>query len=68
MVRMNDYWMSSTVAAAMLGISRSQVNRLAAGGELNAEKIGGVWMFRSSDVDAYALARGRVGSTSHPHG
>ena len=60
MVRMDYYWMSSTVAAAMLGLSRSQINRLAAAGELNAEKIGGVWMFRSVDVDAYARSRAQT--------
>lgn len=53
----NDYWMSSTVAAAHLGLSRSQVNRLAANGQLPAEKLANVWMIRASDVDAYAKGR-----------
>lgn len=53
----SDYWMSSVVAAAYLGLSRSQVNRLAAAGELTAEKVGGVWMFHSADIEAYAAER-----------
>jgi excisionase family DNA binding protein len=57
-VKPDDYWMSSVMVAATLGISRSQVNRLAAAGELEAEKLGGtVWMFRSSVVEAYARQR-----------
>ena len=54
----DDYWVSSVVAAAMLGLSRSQINRLAANGELEAEKLSGyAWMFRASVIEAFAKSR-----------
>jgi excisionase family DNA binding protein len=53
----DDYWMSSTLAAAMLGLSRSQINRLAASGQLNAQKLGSAWMIKASEVDRFAKAR-----------
>ena len=53
-----DYVIGSTKVAELLGLSRSQVNRLAAAGVLPAEKmLDRVWLFWRSDVDAYAETR-----------
>ena len=38
-------FLTSTEVADQLGLSRSQVNRLAAQGKLPAVKVGGVWLF-----------------------
>ena len=42
-MRMN--YLTSNEIADRLGLSRSQVNRLAAQGKLKAVKVAGVWMF-----------------------
>ena len=54
-MRNDDYVIGSVEAAKRLGLSRSQVNRLAASGEIPAEKMfDRVWLFKISDIDAYA--------------
>lgn len=48
----------SVKAAEIVGISRSQLNRLAAAGKIPAEKImDAVWLFKVGDVKDYAQQR-----------
>lgn len=44
---------STGAAAQHLGVSTSTVRRLIDTGELDAENVGGRWLFRLADLDAY---------------
>jgi excisionase family DNA binding protein len=46
--------LSTAEAAAELGISAARVRKLIEGGQLPAERIGGRWVVKESDVKAWA--------------
>ena len=50
-------FLSSTDAAVILRLSRSQINRLAASGVIPATKVGKTWVFEVTDVEQYAETR-----------
>ena len=54
---LSTQFLSSVDVAVILRLSRSQVNRLAASGELPATKVGKSWVFESLDVEEYANNR-----------
>lgn len=58
---MHDEFMDTAAVAIRLGMSRSQVNRLAKSGRLahrvKAPGVRGAYLFATADVEAFATAR-----------
>ena len=52
-----DDWLDTTGVAAMLGVHARTVTTLARNGQLPAHRLGKLWRFKRSDVDAWLEGR-----------
>ncbi len=48
--------LSAAQAAAYLGLTRARINQLAEQGRLSRTEIGGYFLYRRADLDAYKAA------------
>lgn len=64
-IRNFERFLDSREAAALLQIHPKTLQRLARKGEIRAMRIGKLWRFRTSDLDAWVDLRLKLGSYPH---
>ncbi len=55
-----------TEAAALIGVSKKTVTRMAVNGEVPAMRVGKFWKFRASMLDGWMVARIQSSNPSRP--
>ena len=63
---MSEPWLSADDIAIHLGVTTDTVYSWIAGRAMPAHKIGRLWKFQASEVDAWVRARGRPITTNRP--
>jgi excisionase family DNA binding protein len=58
--------LSAAQAAAYLGLTRARINQLAEQGKLSRTEIGGYFLYRKGDLDAYKAAPKNKGGRPKP--
>lgn len=52
-----DEWLSANEAGKLIGVTGKTIIRMSERGEVTGYRVGSVWRFRRSDVEAYLEAR-----------
>ena len=52
-----DEWLSANQAGKLIGVTGKTITRMSERGEITGYRVGSVWRFKRSDVEAYLETR-----------